>query len=401
MHGLECPESKIAVSRSRVVIALRQRPVLLVGDTLNMGGTERQFCEVACGLARSSWKVHVACLRAEGPLRARLEEAGMQPWSCGEGSLKSPALVRGIWRLARYIRLHGIQLVHSFDFYSNVYGVLAGRLASTRAIIASQRDLGDLRSPLQCRINGVMLRLAHHVLANSQAAADRACERGTLRLERLVVVPNGLDTAMFTCLERGADKARLRVFGAVANLRPEKGLGDLIRAAGFLRSQYPDLRVVIWGEGPLRPDLEALIRNLALDDIVQLPGHAHRAEEALAAMDAFVLPSLSESCSNSLMEAMAVGLPVIASNAGGNPELVVDGGTGVLVRPGDPAHLAQAMARLMDHPALAAALGAQAAQRIRAEFTLAKMLTGVETLYTSAVSQNFAHKLPEAPGKAA
>lgn len=401
MRGLERPEKKMALSRAGVVIAPQRRAVLLMGSTPSMGGAERQFCEVARGLAGSHWEVHVACFRVEGPLRARLEEVGIQPWSCGEGSRKSPAMVRGIWGLARYIRLHGILVVHSFDFYSNVYGVLAGRVAATRAIIASQRDLGDLRPPQQCRINGVMLRLAHSVFASSQAAADRPRQRGMVRLERLVLVPNGLDTATFTHLERGADHARLRVFGAIANHRPEKGLGDLVRAAGFLRGRYPDLRVVIWGEGPLRPELEALLRSLALSDVVQLLGHAHRAEEALTAMNASVLPSHSESCSNSLMEAMAVGLPVIASNAGGNRGLVVDGSTGVLVPSRDPAHLAHAMARLMDNPALAAALGAQAAQRIRAEFTLSRMLAGVEALYASALSRGGTPKLPEAPGKAA
>jgi glycosyltransferase involved in cell wall biosynthesis len=401
MRPLERPDRGLAASRAGTVISPRRHAVLLVGDTLSMGGTERQFTEIARGLASSRWDVHVSCLRAEGPLRARLEEAGIQPWSCGEGSLKSPVLLRGIWRLARYIRSHGIRLVHSFDFYSNVYGVLAGRLAATGTIIASQRDLGDLRPALECRINRVMLRLAHYVLANSEAAADSLRRRGAVRPERLVVIPNGLDTARFTPLARSADHGRLRVFGTVANLRPEKGLADLVRAAAFLRDRYPDLRVVIWGEGPLRPNLEALVTSLGLDGLVQFPGHAHRAEEALLAMDAFVLPSLSESCSNSLMEAMAVGLPVIASNAGGNPELVVDGGSGVLVPPGEPARLAQAMARLMDNPAAAAALGAHAAQRIRTEFTLSKMLAGVEALYASALSRGETRKLPEAPGKAA
>jgi glycosyltransferase involved in cell wall biosynthesis len=376
-------------------------PILLVGDTLNIGGTERQSTEVARALASSHWEVHAACLSARGPLRARLEEAGIEPWSCGEGSLKSPTLARGIWRLARYIRLNRIRLVHSFDFYSNVYGVLAGRLAGTATIIASQRDLGDLRPPLQRRINGLMLRLAHYVLANSQAAAEGVRRRGHVSVERLVVVPNGLDTTRFAPLERGAGDAPRRIFGTVANLRPEKGFTDLIGAAGLLRDQYPDLRVIIWGEGPLRPDLETLLRSLGLTNVVHLPGQIDGPEKALSSMDAFVLPSLSESCSNSLMEAMAMGLPVIASNVGGNPELVVDGISGLLVPPGDPPRLAQAMAQLMDNPALAAALGTQAAARIRTEFTLPRMLAGIESLYAAALSRNGRWKRPRESGRAA
>jgi glycosyltransferase involved in cell wall biosynthesis len=383
------------------VISPRRPPVLLLGDTLAVGGTERQFTEIACGLVSSGWDVRVACLRAEGPLRTRLEEAGLKPWSCGAGSLKSPAVVRGIWRLARYIRRHRIGLVHSFDFYSNLYGVLAGRLARPAIVIASQRDLGNLRPRAQQRINRMMLRLAHYVLANSRAAAAGVRQGGRIRAERLVVVPNGVDAARFGSLERGSEARRVRVFGTVTNLRPEKGLTDLVRAAALLHGRHPDIRLVIWGEGSLRPELEALIRSLGLNDAVQLPGHTHDTEKSLSTLDAFILPSLSESCSNSLMEAMAVGLPVIASNTGGNPELVVDGASGLLVRPGDPADLARAMANLMDDPGAAAALGSHAAQRARSEFSLAAMLAGIEALYESALAGDRAVRLPAAPGRAA
>jgi len=379
----------------------RRPPVLLVGDTLAMGGTERQFSEIARGLAHSGWDVRVACLRAEGPLRARIEEAGIEPWSCGEGSLKSPTLVRGIWRLARYIRRLRIGIVHSFDFYSNVYGVLAGRLARTGIAIASQRDLGNLRSSAQQRINRMTLHFAHYVLANSEAAAARVRLDGRVRPERVFVIPNGVDTAKFAPLARGGDIGQVRVFGTVSNLRPEKALGDLVRATALLRDRYPDVRMVIWGEGPLRSELATLIRSLGLESLVQLPGHTDDARATLCTMDAFILPSLSESCSNSLMEAMAAGLPVIASDTGGNPELVLDGSSGLLVRPGDPADLARAMGHLMDNPAMAATLSTQAAQQARAKFTLPAMLARIEALYASALSGGKDRETSEASGKAA
>ena len=154
-------------------------------------------------------------------------------------------------------------------------------------------------------------------------------------------------------------------------------------------------------ESPAIGTASEAIQNLGLDDVVQLRGHAHDAANALATVDAFILPSLSESCSNSLMEAMAMGLPVIASNTGGNPELVLDGSSGLLVRPGDPADLARAMAHLMDNSAVAAALGARAAQRARTEFSLSSMLAGIEALYVSTLKGVRVERLPAAPGKAA
>jgi len=189
------------------------------------------------------------------------------------------------------------------------------------------------------------------------------------------------------------------VFGAVANLRPEKGLTDLVRATALVRGQHPDVRTVLWGEGPLRSKLEVLIQNLGLDHIVQLSGHAPDAEKALSTVDAFILPSLSESCSNSLMEAMAMGLPVIASHTGGNPELVLDGSSGLLVRPGDPADLARAMAHLMENPAVAARLAGQAAQRARAEFSLRGMVAEIEALYISTLSRGGAVGPSAGPGQ--
>src|SRR5258708_25176229 len=158
-------------------------PVLLLGDTLNLGGTEGQFAEVACGLDRSRWDLHVCCVRAEGPLRARLEAVGLQPWSVGPRSFQSPTLAGAILRLARYLRRHAVRLVHCFDFYSNILGVSAARLAGTPVVIASQRDMGDLRSRGQQAIHSLVLELATHVLVNSDAiaarlAGTRAARRG-------------------------------------------------------------------------------------------------------------------------------------------------------------------------------------------------------------------------------
>ena len=123
-------------------------PVLLLGDSLMFGGTEGQFVEIARGLIRSRWSVHVGCFRAEGPNRARLDAAGVCPVSYGRHSLRSPRFALSVVGLARSLRAARIGLVHSFDFYSNIFGVLAARLARV-PVIASQRDLGDFRPPLQ------------------------------------------------------------------------------------------------------------------------------------------------------------------------------------------------------------------------------------------------------------
>lgn len=355
--------------------------MLLIGDTLNIGGTEGQFVEIACRLDRSRWDVYVTCLRAEGPLRSRLEAAGVYPWSCGMRSLRPAGFAVAVWRLARYIRTHRIRLVHCFDFYSNVRGVPAARLAGISEIIASQRNLGQSRPWLQQKIHNVLLGCAHRVLVNSEAAAERLTNRRIVSSDRIALVLNGVETNRFSprlTPRKATDRVTI---GTLANLRPEKGVKDLILAASSVLKHYPETRFVVWGEGSCRSELEGLIRQLGLEETVALKGSTDAPDAALRELDIFVLPSRRESCSNALMEAMATGLPIVATHVGGNPSLVKDGITGLLVPPGDPAALGEAIIRLIQSPTVAADLAAAAQAHARAEFSIEKMVTRIESLY--------------------
>jgi glycosyltransferase involved in cell wall biosynthesis len=352
-----------------------------MGDSLDRGGTEGQFVEIATRLDRSRWNVHVSCLRAEGPLRARLEQAGVRAWSCGRGSLKSPSVLPAILELARYLRRSRIRVVHSFDFYSNILGVLAARLARVPAVIASQRDLGDLRRWPDRRVHSLMLRLADRVLVNSQAVADRLTVHRALA-RRIVLIPNGVDLVRFSPPPGPTGRRSGRVtVGTLANLRPEKGLADFVRAAALVRERCPDVRFVVWGEGPRRPHLERLVAQLGVGGTVELRGSTAEPEVELRKLDIFVLPSLSEACSNGLLEAMATGLPVVTTNVGGNASLVEDEVTGLLVPPGDSRSIATAIVRLIQTPAFAAELAARGRDRLQATFGMDRMVARVEALY--------------------
>jgi glycosyltransferase involved in cell wall biosynthesis len=286
-----------------------------------------------------------------------------------------------VWGLAGYLRAHRILLVHSFDFYSNILGILASRLARVPVAVASQRDLGDLRPPLQRRIHRAVLRRADYVLVNSDAVADRLQGNGAIVPGRLMVISNGVDAARFSPGPTARSRSAELTVGTLANLRPEKGLADFVRAAALVTSLYPQHRFVIWGEGPLRPALESLIGELGLGGTVELRGRTTEPEAALRQMDIFVLPSVSEACSNALLQAMATGLAVVATEVGGNTELVADEITGLVVPPANPAALAKAILRLVEAPALAAALARRARQRVLGEFGIDRMLALMEGLY--------------------
>ncbi len=366
--------------------------LLLLGDSLDVGGTEGQFVEIACGLDRLRWDIRVACVRAAGPLRARLEAAGLQPWSCGPSSLKSPGLPLAIIRLARLLRRDGIQLVHCFGFYSNTVGVLAARLARIPAAIASQRDMGDLRPVLQRRLHSMVLTLATHVLVNSEAISNRLSGSRAARKGRVTVIPNGVDGARFRpARQSGGGHSRVTI-GTLANLRPEKGLQQLLAAAVRVARIAPQARFVIWGEGALRSQLDAMIQALALTGTVELRGATRDPNVALRECDIFVLPSVSEASSNVVLEAMATALPVVATRIGGMPGLVDDHRTGILVPPGDAPALAQAILTLLEAPALAAEMGARGRARALAEFGTARMIERIDTFYCRALGP--AHGAP-------
>jgi glycosyltransferase involved in cell wall biosynthesis len=279
------------------------------------------------------------------------------------------------------MRSRGIVLVHSFDFYSNILALPAARLAGVRAVIGSQRDLGNLRPPAQQMINNLSLRLASHVLVNSDAVRERVLQSHGSRQERLTVIPNGVDLTRFSPRTGTPRNSSRLLVGALSNLRPEKGLADLIRAVGMVRDRWPDIRLVIWGEGPLRRELESLVEALNLAPSVELPGSTEVPEAALRDLDVFVLPSLSEACSNGLMEAMATALPVVTTSVGGNPGLVEDEITGLLVLPGDAPALAKAIIRLVEDRALAARLGEQAQAHAHLTFGMGRMVARTEALY--------------------
>jgi glycosyltransferase involved in cell wall biosynthesis len=293
-----------------------------------------------------------------------------------------------ILRLARALRGRRIRVLHSFDFYSNMLGVPAARLAGVPVVIASQRDLGNLRPPFERRLHNVVLRFAHYLSVNAETVAERVRKAGIAPPRHIVMIRNGVDCGRFSGALDAESPARPITIGTVAVLRPEKGLSCLVQAARDVVERFPAVRFVIWGDGPLRLELEAQVRDLGLAGVVTLAGATPEPEAALRQLHVFVLPSLSEASSNALLEAMASGRAVVATRIGGTPALIEDEVTGLLVPPGDPVELAGAIVRLIKEPELAARLAAQAQRRARTEFGIERMVARFEALYDLALSRS-------------
>jgi glycosyltransferase involved in cell wall biosynthesis len=222
------------------------------------------------------------------------------------------------------------------------------------------------------------------MVANSRAAANQLIAQGVPEA-RIDLIPNGIDLSMFTI---GRNNARPRKIAMVARLWAEKRIDVLVAAVPRVLARYPDVEFQIVGDGPCREQLLNQARESGVLPQVTFLGHRDDVPVVLSSADVFVLASESEASPNVVLEAMAAGLPVVASRVGGIPELVADGVSGHLVPPADPNALATALLDLLDHPDRATAFGRAGRAHVEKHYSFERMVAQFETLYTSGSSHS-------------
>src|SRR5262252_6169438 len=317
--------------------------VMYLVDTLNIGGTENQVVQAAIALHAAGHALTVGCLRAEGALLPRLQEANIPVVEFRkQKSLASLAGIRQLVRLARFLRKGDFDVIHAHDLWANLLGVPAGWLARTPVIISSRRYLADLEwyKPWKNRIMGIIYRRSTQVVVNSKAVKALLGRRHELRKDHIRVIYNCLDVDRFTRVR--SEKAKLlpqfsspaRLIAVLANMySPVKGHAYLISAAHEICRKAPESVFLMIGDGPERPRLERQVNGLALQRNFLFLGGRTDVAELLACCDLGVLPSEAESLPNALLEMMAAGLPVVATSAGGALEVVDHEVDGLLVPP--------------------------------------------------------------------
>jgi len=354
-------------------------PIAVVMTGFEPGGTERQMIELIRRLDPRRWEVHLACFEAKGPWFERAAEHAASVAEFPVRGFGRPDVLRHIWNFASWCRSREIALVQATEIYSNIFALPAAALAGVPARIGSRRGLNTDRTRGLVTLQRFAYKCATKVVANSRASADQ------LRLEhvperRIAVVPNGVDVGPFP--PRTA-RAVLRKVAAVANLRLLKGHDVLIDAAVEILERFPDARFEIVGEGPERQALAARAAAHGVAHAVDFVGHRDDVSARLADADIFVHPSRHESFPNAVLEAMAAGLPIVASGVGGIVDLLEDGRTGWLVPPGEDEALASRVMHLMANPDEAARFGAAARETVLAGFSFDRMVAGFDDIYLS------------------
>ena len=322
----------------------RKLRLVHVLDNLNTGGTELNAVRTAERLDRARFDVRFLCLQADGPLRARLDAAGIPVTEIGVSSVLSFSAMRRVLEIRDLVRRERFVVVHAH----------------------------------------------HRVLANSPAVGELVVREEGVSREQLVVIPNFVDEAAFTPLAP-ARRAALRqqvgltdsdvAVGIVANLYPVKDHATLLRAAGRLAGRWPGVRFVLVGEGQEREPLRKLASDLGIADRILMPGRVAPEPGLGGIFDIATLTSREEGFPNWVVEAMAAGRAVVATDVGGVSDAVVEGETGLLVPRGDDERLAAALDRLLGDEELRFRLGTGGTSRARQMYHVDSVMQSLEKLY--------------------
>lgn len=371
--------------------------VLQLVGSFNQGGSERQAVQVTRLLRESGrYNVHLACLDPGGPLRAEADALGLEIPSFPLTSFHDRNMGAQLRRFAHYLRERRIEVVQTYDFYTNVFGMAGASLGRVPVRIAARRESAGrktpgTKTPAQRFVERCAFRLAHVVVANSEAVRRELIGDG-VPAQKIVTIHNGMDTSRVrpmpglrreeTLDALGLPRGR-RFVTIVANMRHHlKDQATFLRAARRVRERVPEAAFVLAGEGELVEHYRALAGELGLAGHAFFTGRCARVAELLAVSEVCVLSSRGvEGFSNSITEYMAAARPVVATDVGGAAEAVADGETGYVVTPGDEGALAARVAELLEDPEKARAMGERGLLRVKEKFSCEAQLARVEALY--------------------
>ena len=376
--------------------------VLKFVTNFGIAGTEGQVVNLGLALDPARFAIHFGCTNRWGRLIEKIEARGIPILDYNIRTFRNPRVLAAQLRLARDIRRRRIRIVHSYGFYANVYAIPAAKLAGARSI-ASIRDMGVYLSPNQQLAQRLICSFADRILVNASAIRDWLVSQG-YDGRRISVIPNGIELDRFEQPPRTGslrnelalpdNEPLIGVAGRVARL---KGIDDFLRAAAIIVRRFPLARFLVIGDSGsffqqngqefedvrYREEIKRLATDLGIADRVVFTGFRGDVERVLAELTVSVQPSLSEGLSNTLLESMAAGAPVVATRVGGAAEVIRSGENGLLVPPGDPGSIAEAVCRMLEAPALANQLGQAARRSIIENYSMSLVVERTSMVYDS------------------
>ncbi|MFP8953861.1 glycosyltransferase [Natrialbaceae archaeon A-arb3/5] len=362
----------------------------LIG-TLSVGGAERTLVDLANGLDPDQFEVTIWTIAEPGPLAAEVDEHV----SVRSLEATSKADVLAPLRFVSALRRVRPDVLQSFLFYDNTLAAVAGLFSPETTVITGVRAVPNEPSRVRTLVRHVTPRLADHVVSNSEAGAEFIVDHGA-DPDDVSVVHNGRDLEAYRSGEATPELREslgippdARVVGTVGRLLERKGHYDLLEAWPGVVAAHPDAHLLLVGDGPDREGLEARARTLGIAETVHFAGTRDDVPALLDLMDVFAFPSHFEGLPGALLEAMAAGLPIVATPVDGNSELVTAGESGVFVPVSDPDSLESQISTLLTKEEHGHKLGATAAKVASTEFSLDRMLSDFVSLYESVVREEY------------
>lgn len=364
--------------------------VCYIIDDLATAGTEMHLLRLIAGLDRDRFRPHLAILNGQDAGSRSLEPAGIPVVRYGVTALSRPASLMKLIRFSRQLRRWKIQILQTFFPDSTHFGMLAGSLARVPVLLRTKRDLFPWPEGIQGRISRRLCGWYNRFLVNGMLTNSVSCRNAVMALEspppkEVAVIPNGVDVAAFdsVCFPPPlAETLNLVRIGAVANLRSEKRLDVLIKAVRMLIDRGFRATCTIAGKGPERAALEEVIHRAGLVDAVQLCGTVRDIPQFLSRIDIAVLCSDTEGASNALIEYMLAQRAIIATDVGGNREMIDDGVHGRLVPPGDASAMADAFTYFLTERQAAVRCAENASRKARQRFSLESEIAAHQDWYT-------------------
>jgi len=353
--------------------------ILYLIDNMHTGGTERQLYELIQNLDHQAFKTHVCILHSSGG--SYFDQLDVPKFCLSFVRFYSPSIVQNVYKLSRYIRNNKIDIVQSFFQDPTLLAALTKPFHKAK-LIGSFRDLGFWRT----KTENLKMRLAYPLysgfIANSQAVKDHVVKVDKIPAEKIQVIYNGFDVRQLDSLT--CKPAEPPIVGIVANLnRPVKRVQDFVEAAALVHKQRSDVRFCVVGTGDLQPGLEQLAQSLGLKDNIEFTGLLDNPLERVAKWSVGIITSKTEGFCNAIIEYMACGLPVVATDAGGNSEIIISGENGALVPVASPQDIANQLVDLLNpknkntHKKIAE----NNVRKIEHEFSISSMVDGHSDYY--------------------
>lgn len=350
----------------------------------NWGGAEKNLLNVLRVIDRNRFSVEVCCL-VGGSVAEEFKTADVPVTVL---DMRDKWDYRAVLRLASLLTSKDTHIIHTCLYASNTFGRIAAFIARTPVTVAWEQSMAYVKPRRHVWVDWFLNKFTHFIVAPSEAVRQSIIEKEGISGEKIEVLHNIIVDSEFTLtIDTKTKRAELGieqddiVIGCVANLSEHKGQKYLVEAVPQIIRSFPNIKCLLIGDGPLRSELEDNIKRMGLESKIILTGFRRDIPELLSIMDLYVQPSLREAFAVSMMEAMFMGKPVVASRVGGTPEMVRDGETGILIPARDSRGIAEAVLELLKDKERASEMGRAGSERIKAYFTAEATVAKLEKLY--------------------